>query len=456
MDSSKGETKDGTIEELHYDMIEPIFIHLKEDDLCAVSQTCQRLNVVARIHFFLKHKGKFSVVTKLSNGNKDVPNFMRGLVEIKKYREFRDIIPKIWLKAPEHESRRDDSALIDYMVYAGCHQHPNFIRLENMTLGKAESVGMLGALNTVETIEFINCTFENIYDDFLSRCHGMKSLTLRECTFQSDEPFWLQHYPELVTIDITLKKSNHKMLIDFFKMNHHIKRFFCKSHLSSENSSILNVMKAIDNEQLVLTELHLTIGGTCVFEPIYTSLVALTRQSTFSRLSLEFHENTAVNIFMNNLNNLMNINKLYALHIKPFDIEKDFPRNINSFHSLRVLHLTLYRNCEYSADFFASITPNLEELVVRRIICYKLGVDDFIQPFAAKSLKLRKIVLASQASYNFDQHLVELNETRKNLRDASSITIWTPPSRTKLPKIEGVQRIHVETMYDEYEHIPDS
>lgn len=362
----------------------------------------------------------------------------------------------LYQKTKQNSDFYSDDYLISFYTFAKCNKRPKFVRFENMLLEKKTTIPLNEILENAESIEFVSCEVDGIYENILSRCKSIKHLTVRVCNGWESN-LWLNHqYPTLESIEIQLENSaDHSTLIEFIKLNPQINKLTCKSRLSSYLSKIQNVTKAIMDNELQLKELFLTIGGACDFRTMFENLRTISEQKQFKRLSLEFRSADVKDIFIDNLNNLASTKNFYALHITNVDFAEDLPTNIDVLESLKELHLNNLANCEYSARMITNVTPNLELLVVRNSCYFTPSVVDFIKPFIANLPKLRKIVIAHDLWRRIHQNLALLNELRNKLHDACTVYIWIQPSTSQIrqkPNISGKILIRMEPLIDEYEH----
>lgn len=393
---------------------------------------------------------------------------INGIVAIKKYAELKEVIQNVLFRGAQkpkqskwfpRQPTHNDIDLLMFYVNSQCNKHPKLLRFVNMTLNEIEGEMIDWILRRVEAVEFVTCESGDFYRYVLSRCEKIKHLVVKQCTLDgslctSDANWLYRSYPLLESFDVQLDgESNHEALIKFMQLNPRIKKFTCRSRLCSYLSKIQNVMSAID--ALDLEELFLTIGGECDFRSIYAKLLDISRSAKFKRLTLEFGTADVKDILIDNLNNLAGLDKLYALHITNVDFAKDLPTNIDLLTNLKELHLNNLANCDYSARMIASVTPNLELLVVRDSCYFTPSVVDFIQPFIEYLPKLKKIVLAHDVWPRINQRLAFLNEKRQQLYGACIVYIWAQPSKSALkdkPELKGKTLIRMRPLYDEYEH----
>lgn len=435
---------------LNDDCFDAIFQWLFAEEFPALSKTCVRLHNLVKIYFARIYPQKRIEMQRSSYR-----------IAIQKYDGLQEIIPNITFHGT-HRQRRlnwhaqrliDDFDLIDYYARSDCHQSPKFLRFENMALVRKEIKPLENALKNVETIEFKNCEPDYPYDNILRHCDNLKSLSVRLCSFQWNEWVWLmRRYPKLESFEM---QSNidvfHTELHKFFKNNPQLKRVSWRLRFGTQLSMMLNVMQSA----IEMEELFLTIGDACEFRPIYGNLLNLSQSKAFKRLSLEFCSAEAKDIFIDNLNNLACIDKLYALHLSNIDIDKDLPNNIDVLANLKELHLSNFPNSEHFARAIAMVTPSLELLVVRNSWYFTPSVVGFIQPFIEYLPQLKKIVLAHNVWATINQRLAELNSLRQKLNEASTVFIWlkTPNNELKeKPKIVGKTLIRMIPISDEYDH----
>lgn len=448
--------QDGDIFRINDDCFEAIFKWVCATDLASFSQTCVRIQNLVKVYFGRIYTNKRIEIARIN-----------GIVAVRKYGELKDVIRNVTFqgmtkqrlpKWMPKQSTHDDIDLLLYYTHTDCNKYPKLLRFENMLLEENEGKLIGEVLDRVEAVEFLNCESEEIYKHVLSRCANLKSLTVKQCAFPDGwevEARWLeQTYPSLDTLDILLDGTcDHRLLPVFTRRNPQIKKFACRSRLCSYLSKINNVMDAIID--LALEELFLTIGGDCDFRTVYVQLLEISSRQGFRRLSLEFGSADIKNIFIDNINSLTGLDKLYALHLTNVDFAKDLPTNINTLESLKELHLINLANCEYSAKKFVTFTPNLELLVARNSSYFTPSVVDFIQHFVGNLPKLKKIILVHDIGLRINQQLEFLNAKRQNLHGACTLSIWTLPPKSPLkdlPKLTGKILVYWRTLHDEYEH----
>lgn len=439
---------------LNDDCFEAIFRWLFTENLDVLSKTCVRIQNLVKIYFARIYPRKRIEIHRMSHR-----------VGVKEYECMKDIIPNISFYGVRGQRRHnwiarnasDDSELIDYYLHSDCHKSPTAFRFRNMVLLRKEGQSLCNVLKNVQTVQFINCELDRPYADILIHCDNIRSLSVRLCSFKWDNRLWIkQHYPTLETFEIQLNVSwDHSELSEFFQLNPQIRRFFCRSRLSADLFKIQIVMDAVCRFAVQLEELFLTIGGQCDFIPIYIDLLSMSERDTLKRLSLEFSTADAKDIFIDNLNNLACLSKLYALHLTNIDIDRDLPNNIDVLANLKELHLNNVANSEYFARTIAAVTPRLELLVVRNACYFTPSVVCFIQPFIEFLPKLKKIVLAHDVWATINQRLADLNKIRQSLDGACTVFIWLQAPNNGLkekPKIEGNTLIRMVPISDEYDH----
>lgn len=447
--------------QLNDDCFESIFEFVCPKDLNALGAVCVRIRELVKIYFTRKYAFKCIEIARIN-----------GAVGIKNYAALKDVIrnvsfrgvPKQKSKWSLKQSTNHDTDLLNFYKNSACNKNPKMLRFENMALEQKDGAMMNDFLKNVEAVEFINCESDHFYGHVLRRCKKIKSLTVKQSASAGaiygpdSEQHWLQElYEFLENLDIHLNaETDHTVLNTFVKKNPQIKKFACRSRLSLSQLEIQNVMSAIDG--LNLEELFLTIGGKCDFRNIYAQLLDISKRPGFKRLSLEFRSADVKDILIDNLNNLANIEKLYALHITTVvDFSKDLPTHIDLLTNLKELHLINLANCDYSAKRLAKVTPNLEILIVRNSCYFTPSVVDFIQPFIEHLPKLKKIVLAYDVWPRIKQRLESLNKKRQQLHDACTVVIWTNPLKSTLkdetmPILTGKTLIRMSPLHDEHEH----
>lgn len=467
--SAKSIEQDSIIFRLNDDCFEAIFTFLTADDLTNLSDTCLHIHSLVKTFFSRMYPRKRIEI-----------DWINGIVAIRKYAALKEVIQNVWFKGMQKKLSKqkhnylpdfyNDSNLISYYIYSMCNRLPKLVRFENMMLQQRDGIMMKTTLENIESIELIGCNVDGIYENFLGRCKNLKHLTVRLCNGWEEKSWLEQAYPSLRSLDVQLEgAAEHEALIDFFRRNPHIKKFSCRSHLSSNLSQIENVMKAIMGSNLRLEELFLTIGGVCNFRNIYLNLMNISEQEQFKRLSLEFSSREVKELLIDSLNYLATMQKIHVLHITSVDIAEDLPTNMCVLSSLKELHLNNLPNSVYSARMLAMVIPNLEVLVIKNSVYFTPSVIEFIEPFIEHVPMLRKIVIPLQLWRQIHKNLMNFNNRRLQLQGACTVSIWVhssvvmpQPSTSKRADEEEKKEtneepppkmlVRMKRLVDDYEH----
>lgn len=448
-----------TILILNDDCIERFFDCLSAVELSAISNTCKRLQTLATTYFKRIYRNKRTEIAWTYQ-------YKNKIVAAKNYGEFRKVTRNITFIGTANEYRISDPQLdIDvlwYFIYADCNKQPEFLRFEYMNLDQEASGIVRSGLISANTLEFVNCDIKYFYDNFLKHCGNMKKLTVKKCKLNSNN-FWLvQSYPLLESLDVHFESlSDHKKLINFFKLNPQVKRFSCRSHLSSKDNSIENVMTAIANNAVKLEEFHLTIGGECNYRNINNQLHEMSLNPEFKRLSLEYANPEVEVIFIDSINILALIDQLDTLYLNGVYFHDVMPTILDPLKNVKEVQLIKIRNHRDLASYIYQIAPNMERFIVRNLQYYSSPIKGFFD-FYIKSLpKLNKIVTDTDIWWEIKSSILELNEERSKLKDACPLALWLIPSRNAkeheklmkmMPKIEGKMYVHIQQLIHEYEH----
>lgn len=453
-------TQDGVIFYLNDDCFEAIFRWLSAEELSRLSATCARIWNLVKYYFRRRYPNKRCEIVEIN-----------GIPAVRKYAAICDVlqvvsfhgIPKFYVNRPFYANLLIfDNNLLSYYLHSPCNKLPKCIRFEQITLSHKEGEILSDVLECVESIELINCRLQSTYGSLLAHCKRLKNLTVRSCNtideqnYATDTEDWLsKSYPVLESIDIQLRaSSDYSELANFLLLNPKIKRFSCRSRLTTNQCSLNNVLTSNIENAKQLENLFLTIGE-CNFTDMFVRLTKMCERPNFKTLSLEFNGTDVKDILIDNFSTLAELKQLQTLHITNVNFVRDLPDNVNPLVHLAELHLNQLANCNFSAKNISMLVPNLERLIVRDSCYFTPSVVDFIQPFVADLPKLNKIVVAHGAWANVNYRLADLNEQRQKLEDACMVFIWLNPPNGNVKEgvnIVGKTLIRLLKLTDTYEH----
>lgn len=415
------ELKNTAISDLNDDCIEAICRWLPVNDLCSFSLTCRRVSRLANSYF---HRYN-------TNYDIEISNDVKGPVIKTKDRYaycFRRNIRRIRLS-----TFWDFKSNIPLFTFVRMYFCENLIELEldSINLKSKEPYGrhIKTQLKNLQTISFINCSKNDIYEGILQYCENLKHLIVKEEVSNETNCSWLrQEYPKLETlIFYGLEERNGlniNPLTHFFQLNSHIKQVACTF---KNIISILSHQQNISLEYLVLRIEHVEF-----FSANFNQLLTICKQQRVKRIKLEFGWH--VKLTQEITRNLNRLNKLQVLHGLSFSnkqLQTDIHHPIAHcrFETIKSLSLEVAQPISDLMFKVLSVTvPNLEEIHLHP--WWKDFTEKFrktIGIFAQRFTKLRKVVVyRADTSVISVGTFVHMDYWRRQLPNACHLTVYLP------------------------------
>lgn len=199
-----------SILKLNDDCWEKIFDYMSFDEFSAISQTCKRIHQISE-YYFHKHFGGIGEIWGNNNGASTSfrtvdaeQNFLHKFIH--KVVVFGEIQNRLRSK-----------------LYCSL----NTLKLCEFTLIDSQLVSIREVLPNIEVIQLEECVIEMDFMTFLRLCTNIKSLSICNCEFESDDYNWMrQKYPTLERFHFTPEEyfvQNDELTI-FLELNPNIKR----------------------------------------------------------------------------------------------------------------------------------------------------------------------------------------------------------------------------------------
>lgn len=403
---------------LNNDCIFAILQKLSLSNLCAISQTCQRLQTLAFDHFKRCHKSKVLTITDAKENGQ--------LVVWPKEEKYIRCFEKCIQNVTFEKSLAKKSILRDvYKVY-------RFKKMDKMapikTLriegwGRGIRMSHRPALaNLVKDVESITIANTKVLGDLneclLKHIPNMKRLTLWQKFIEepgTDTVNWMQQiYPKLEYFawhaDQNVPVGGLMLL---FELNPNINFFSLYSKSRDTLGQLFNEGIRIDELFVVLNRSNMTA--------MFSDLQIMCEQQFCKRLHLKFSD-AARPMLTTNLGPFMLLGPyIEGLYFEKLGIDMNLTQIIMTFDHLKVLQL----NVAVNANFLSKIV-SLEE-----IYAY-WGVDKTnfnkyqaaMLTYAKNTPKLKKIYLRNN-SQPFDRFdFVNLDLARKDLHGANKLKIY--------------------------------
>lgn len=426
---------------LNDDCLYTIFENLSLDDICAMSETCQRLYKVCATHFQRYHKEKvliFNNVRKdgsLENqpkGEKYVNAFAKNIRNVTFGQSFA---VKANLEQLHTFYETQEVASIKELRFNGWGLCPTQSRWLSNLVGDVESVTFS---NTKIGGDLNECALQ-----FMPK---LKELTLSGMFDEPKDSSWMnQTYPTLERFSLHLEKSLPLTKIKHFLcMNPKIKIFSLR--LRSHNA-----IKQLVRESIRIDELFFDIFSVSELSESLDDLLVLCQQQP-CRLHLKL--SSSINYFRTFFGKVV----LLAPYIEGLYFESilyaDIANVLVRFENLKVLKFTI----SAEADVISRI-PNLQEIYAdwgaydsRGIVRYRYR--EALMIYARRSPKLKKIYVRNDPQTIDKFGFNEINAERRLLPGAEKLKIYfrTDEPHDTMRKLNEFQRnfdmieiVHVES-----------
>lgn len=386
-----------------------IFENLSLNDVCAVSQTCQRLYEVCVTHFQRCHKEKVLTIHNVrKNGNLEYHPKNEKYVNV-----FANNIQNVTLSKPfaVKANLKELSRIYKAQEVASIKE----LRFDSWGRGVRSTQSRLLA-NLVKDVESVTFSNTKVCGD-LNECALQFMPKLKELTLwgkliePKDEPVnWMNHtYRKLERFSCHLEQNLPLVKIKhFLSINPNIK--ICSLRINSNSIEQL-IQESIPIDELFVEIFHII--------PSLDNLLVLCQQQP-CRLHLKFNQTNIITLkrFLGKLESLAPyIEGLYFEN----SIDAELANLLLGFENLKVIQFTITSN----ADIVCRI-PNLQEIYV----FWGVNSSNFQQyrqammTFARRAPKLKKIYVRNN-SQTFDKFKFnDMNAERRLLPGAEKLKIY--------------------------------
>lgn len=461
------------------DCLLKVFDFLELKDLCAISKTCLRLQVLAKRHFKCKFSSKWMRLKEMDEpANRFNPrdincmfsarqstqlfeagmeeqsiqmaqkrlvkmcvedkyDFLRWEEKLSKNLEysprqnyvmcFHECIRSV---AFEANSQENATQFLEFLSTK--HLEYNQIQFEYTEFDKKAmfTKGALNILANVQTIIFLEIDSNvDLYEQLLKHCKCLKKLVF-EPIWQShySEQWMLHKYPTLEYVQIHSMYSGdrrhppaYEKLAQFLQQNSQIKTLVWYFDYQINFDEIITTMDIIVKYGTALENLYLSFFGIKVdvdLKVICAKLEPLCNRSSFSRIELDFGHYES-HYFLNT-ESLAALKKLTGLHQLPTSL-------VPLLDNLKTLQLghddeQVAQIQTHNISSLARL-PNLEYLVWQlKYTMQPIDVEVCITPFVRHSRNLKTIVMNTHSVTDQKNEIMEWNRIRKDC--GSKLTIY--------------------------------
>lgn len=269
--------------DLNDDVIYALFQRIPLADLCAISQTCKRLQQLAGRHFQRKYPNNrldIEIYNWSASGEDVKPQWEFCLKPNEDYaKAFSGYIRNVSIFMYNYENDP-----IDAFVYlkANCYENLRELVLYRIA-GESDKYGELikDQLKTLEYIKFENCSIHDIYSAFLKHSPSLKQIAIKEGRNQQNCLMdWTNHrYPQLKSFIYHSHNVDIENIEKFFMLNPQITNVMC----SNTKLFLLLFRKAWH-----LDFLYLSFKSEFNFHRIATELQTYCNQGYVKRLEMNF------------------------------------------------------------------------------------------------------------------------------------------------------------------------
>lgn len=405
---------------LNDDCIYEIFGYLSLDDLCSISETCQRLHQLSGNYFRRKHP---DVWLELSTDT----------VKLNEDGTFL-FMPKTWTEKCFGEFYQNliirdnfwtDIKIVFKFVQSKCAKKLKKVLFEQCyPLMSSHGNCIKDQLKYVEMVEFNMCSITENFFDCLEFSRKLKLLKITNCYGENANGWTMLEFPRLNHFEYSSYPFGvcpDSSLATFLRQNQSIET--CKLTLKENVHNTVNCV-VTNTENLKNFSVTFDGDGNSNFKQIKNDLCQLHERINFRCLE--------VNLMRNNHEDTMSISTWDALvpikSIKKLiiDIANTESKNIIKILQhidVQFIRLSLLTNFN---PFFESAIDNfsdLEHLVLNgnRSVC---NSKHLIEPFVLLAPKLRNIVIYGCYSIDFTEATIAmLNEQRRKIPNACRMLI---------------------------------
>lgn len=199
-----------SIFKLNDDCWEKIFDYMSFEEFSAISQTCKRIHQISEFYFH-KHFGEIGEIWGNNNG---------ASTSFRTVDAEQNFLHKFIHKVVIFEE-------IQNHLRSKLYCSLNTLKLCEFTLINSQLVFIREVLPNIEVVQLDECVIEMNFMTFLRFCTNIKSLSVCNCEFESDDYNWmLQRYPTLERFHFTPEEYfvQNDELKTFLELNPNIKR----------------------------------------------------------------------------------------------------------------------------------------------------------------------------------------------------------------------------------------
>lgn len=381
------------------DCWEYIFDYLSMQDVIAMGQTCKQIEYVAGCYVHSKFPGlRFDLIERAVGVQYPHDFLLRP--------DFCQYISKLYI---------GQRSTLDFHLVDNIFSSLKTLIFKSFKLNETRFEFMRTVLKKIENIHIENCILSGKnFKQLANYCPNLKSLRITDCdiTFNALESLFSQNFPALEHLQYQTRICNFDARIcklkTFFEKHTKFKHFECSVPVLWANRDLL----CKTNVRLNLLTIDFYAWSSRIpFDKLIHFLWLLYEHGFYQLLHLSFDH--VLDIDFEHFDNAISaLPPIEILHIN-IDSICDLSR-LTSLKELRICH---GHKSETDLEFVAKCLMELEQLT------FKYATIENILPFIRHSKKLKTIKISYWRSYKM-LYVVALNEERKNLENASRITIY--------------------------------
>lgn len=388
---------------LNVDCFEEIFDFLSLSDLCAVGQTCKRMQSVARYYFQQIYSHELAHVFPYR-----IRMFGAEIHGFRQYIRHISISAPVDLKFLRHIQLQPFNSLIHIFFMGFDFTDENISCIKNF-------------FRKIEVLEIYACkVYVDFHEKILNYCENLKELIVRECwriTPGDDTNWLLQIYTKLEYLDLSIDmpyKFEISELKTFLNNNPSLKT------LAINGDFLVMNRNSFLEADFKLTTLQIDVRNADVdYDTIWEIVNQLRRKQKFKKLHF------AVNYFDIELEKKVDLLSIIEeLNAKSFSESFDWQHLIK----LKDLYIADYKSHDRDMEIVAK---NMRIINVEKIHFYNV-FNKQILSFIRHLPSLTEIRIEGDISDKFGKYknsinVHELNNERKKLAGARKVVIYVGP-----------------------------